>query len=235
MSHRFLFYIDPVDISGKKVRFSRSESHHIQRVLRLGRGSQIEAADGSGYVYQIQLEEVAEGYQFGRILDKRLKEPKAPLPVSVAIPCLKGSRWEIAVEAACEMGVEAIYPADFKRASLKWIPSRIEKMRCKAVEIMKQSRGSRLTSIKEPCTLLQLIERVRFTEIWLADPEGDTISRIQSGALFIVGPEVGLDTDEEGQLGDFGARRFNLGNRRMRSEIAVVVSLAQVQLNLISK
>lgn len=235
MSHRFLFYIDSADISGDKVRFNRSESHHMRGVLRLEQRTQVEATDGLGYIYRIQLAESAGGHQFGKILEKYLEEPRAPLPILIAVPCLKGGRWEIAVEAACEMGVEAIYPVDFLRAVLKWIPSRIEKIKRKAVEIMKQSGGSRLTEIKEPRALQPLIEQECFAEIWLADPGGGFLSEVRKGTLLIVGPEAGLDEKEEEYLTEVNVQRFNLGSRRMRSEMAAVVSLAQVQYCLMMK
>jgi 16S rRNA (uracil1498-N3)-methyltransferase len=234
-SHRYIFYIHPDGIAGNAVRFSRSESHHLGAVMRLQPGDLIDAADGSGYVYQIRLAKQGGQSLTGEILDRHLREPEAPLPISLAMPCLKGNRWETAVETACEMGVEVIHAVDYSRATVKWASSRVDKMRRKAVESMKQSGGSRLTRIEDPLPLQRLLEEGRFTQILVADPEADVMAQVPKGSLLVIGPEAGFDENEKQLLSKPGIRHFRLGGRRLRSEVAVTAALSQAQLKLVKK
>ena len=232
MGHRFRFYLDPAEIRGDKVSFSAEESHHLSGVLRLGAGEVVEATDGQGYVFRVRLEKIENDRWRGRIVNRSLEEKRAPLPVSIAMPCLKSERWQIALEAACELGIDSLYPVDFKRAVVKWTPTRLAKARRKAIEILKQSSGSRLTEIKEPSPLDGIEELDKFNGIWVADPAGNPMAEVPEGALLVVGPEGGLDLEEMAHLDRFGVRLFSLGRRRLRSEIAAVVMLSQAALKL---
>lgn len=228
-----MFYLDPAEIQGDSGRFSPEESHHMSGVLHLRGNELIEATDGEGKIYAVQLAWREGGCWIGRILSCNVHEAEAPLPVSIALPCLKSDRWQMALEAACEMGVDEVWPVDFKRAALKWTANRLAKARRRAIEVLKQSGGSRLTRIREPLSLWETLHRGSFTGIWLAHPEGTPLSSISAGALLIVGPEAGFNPEEEEEvLSQFGVKRFRLGSRRLRSEVALVAALSQAALKL---
>lgn len=228
MKHKFTFYVEPSRFQSEQVQFSRAESHHLSSVLRMKRGDQVEAVDGKGYIYSIQLLHREAGCWRGRILSRRLHEVTTPIPACIALPCLKGDRWEIALDAACEMGIQEVWLVDFKSASITWTKARQERAKRKAVEALKQSVGGRLTEILGPATLPGVIEACPTTPIWLADPTGGVMPASLETPLIVVGPEAGLHPEEEEYLTSKRVHRFSLGKRRLRSEIAVVAALTQL-------
>jgi len=227
LGHKFVFYLNASEISDAAVRFGRAESHHISAVLRLAAGSVVEAVDGEGTLYGVRLEKLQRGSWWGSILRREVQESQAPLPVSLALPCLKGERWEVALEAACEMGIKEVWLTDYHKAVVKWSKGRTERAQRKAIEALKQSGGSRMTRIQGPLALAQLVCETRAGEIWFADADGEVLPVIADAGLFIIGPEAGLDAEELDLLAKFRARRFSLGKRRLRSETAAVAALAQ--------
>ena len=57
--HRF--YVAEDQILGEQVRFSKTELHHIEKVLRLMPDDEIIIFDGSGKEYLVVLKPLAEG------------------------------------------------------------------------------------------------------------------------------------------------------------------------------
>jgi 16S rRNA U1498 N3-methylase RsmE len=49
------FTLTPGQVSGDRVTFDRTESHHMTAVLRLAPGDLVVAADGLGQVYTVRL------------------------------------------------------------------------------------------------------------------------------------------------------------------------------------
>lgn len=231
MSHKFIFFLNPEDVSSDSATFSRAESHHLD-VLRQGAGCQVEAIDGCGRRYCLQLDEKQGGLWRGAILSQEMTEPAAPLPISLALPCLKAERWESALEAACEMGIERVVLTEYRQAVVSWTDARLDKARRKAVEALKQSGGSRLTEITGPLNLTELLNVVGGLNVYLTEKEAEAFTGIMAPAMILVGPEAGFHPEEESVLKAAGVQRFNLGKRRLRSEIACIAALSHAAVHL---
>ncbi|MCX6640148.1 MAG: RsmE family RNA methyltransferase [bacterium] len=225
--HQFTFFLDRAEIQDKEVRFSQSETHHISVVLRIPRSEIIEVVDGRGWYYKVRLGDEIQGRRLGTIVDSYCHEPEPILPVAIALPCLKADRWQLALETGCELGVNRIYLIDFQNAVVSWTTQRKEKAERKAVEILKQCGGSKLTEIYGPYPLSELITKFSPEAIFLADPEGATLETLPPDCLLVIGPEAGLAQPERELLFQIKVKRFSLGPRRLRSEIAAIVALAQ--------
>ena len=234
MPHQFLFYADPEAVQVDEIIFDRRESHHISDVLRTAAGATIEVTDGLGWIYRVKLTSAEKGRWAGQILEKRQAEAGAPLPISLALPCLKGDRWENALEAACEMGLSAVWLMDFAQASLSWSKARRERAERKAIEALKQSGGSRLTLIQGPCGLEELLRQSNAGEIWTAEASGEPLPDLRAPILLIIGPEAGLGAAERELLKVKQSRLFSLGSRRLRAEVAAVAAISQAALRLIA-
>lgn len=227
MAHKFIFYLAPHDVGAESACFSRAESHYISDVLRLSVGKSVEAVDGLGSRYILQLQKLDGGRWWGRIVQREITEPGVAVPISLALPCLKLDRWESALEAACELGIETVWLTHYRQAATRWSKARQERAQRKAIEALKQSRGSRLTQIRGPLSLAQLLSSADFVAVWMADPDGEALPPIAAGSLLIIGPAAGLHPEEDAILRANRVRCFSLGKRRLRSEIASVAALAQ--------
>jgi RsmE family RNA methyltransferase len=230
LNHNFTFYIEPDGISGNTAVFSPEESHHISGVLRRDTGCEVEAVDGHGIRYRIRLFQKNEHCWEGEILSREKGESSAPMDLRLALPCLKHDQWEVALEAACALGIQGIYLIDFKNAALRWTPPRVTKAKKKAIEALKQSGGSLLTEIAGPFWLRELHTESRNLNVYLADKSGPALSKLTCPALLLIGPEAGFDEEVKGVLRQWNLSRFNLGTRRLRSEVACITALAQAAL-----
>jgi 16S rRNA (uracil1498-N3)-methyltransferase len=230
--HSFVFFLNPEQINADGVYFSTAESRHISAVLRLGRNDEISAVDGQGFLYRIILKERRADRWWGEIRSRRKHEPEPPVPLSLSLPCLKSNRWEILAEAACAMGVAEIWLTDFDNAAIRWSASRKERAEKKAVEALKQSGGSLLTRIEGPIPCRELLALPGFERILCADPEGGVLGEIRGVSLLLIGPEAGLNPKELELVQNAQIVRFNLGPRRLRSEIAGVCALGLVRSRL---
>jgi 16S rRNA (uracil1498-N3)-methyltransferase len=232
MSHEFIFYLEPGSVNGHNAHFSRRESHHLGTVLRLKAGGEVSAVDGFGNRYLVRLEDKTDGVWRGIILAIECLEKEAPLPISLALPCLKSDRWEVALEAACEIGLDEVWLTDHHCAALSWTPSRLEKAKRKAIEALKQSKGGCLTRVSGPVKLPELLKKNQSKRFYLAVAEGAALSKPVPPIMLVVGPEGGLNPDEITLLDSVSTRRFTLGKRILRSEIACVAALGQLTLAL---
>jgi RsmE family RNA methyltransferase len=100
------------------------------------------------------------------------------------------------------------------------------KTKRKAIEALKQSGGSLLTEIAGPFSLRELMTKTQDLNVYLADKSGPALSVLTCPALLFIGPEAGFDEEDEGVLRQRCLSRFNLGTRRLRSEIAGLVALS---------
>ncbi|RJP81323.1 MAG: RsmE family RNA methyltransferase [Candidatus Zixiibacteriota bacterium] len=232
MGHQFRFYLDPAAIEGLEVRFDPGESHHLSGVLRRGTGAEIEATNGLGELFAVRLTGKWGGQWHGEIVERTAAPEAELLPLALALPCLKGDRWELALEAACELGTGEVWLVDYRQAAVAWSPARADRARRKAVEALKQSGGTRLTRILGPCRPADLLQIFPGEQIYLADAEGQPLEGIQTPALLVVGPEAGWSGEEEALFRQAGAKRFSLGSRRLRSEIASIAALAALSMKL---
>jgi 16S rRNA (uracil1498-N3)-methyltransferase len=230
VNHKFIFYLDPDGISKESAIFSPEESHHLSGVLRKVAGCEVEAVDGCGYRYRIQLLHKKDQRWVGAILSGEKVEQSAPQPLWLALPCLKSERWEMALEGACELGIQGIYLTHYQNAAASWTTNRIIKARRKAIEALKQSGGSCLTGIIGPLSIQELLIANPSLNVYLADSSGPAMVNLQVPALLLIGPEAGIHVEEEALLKQVNHYRFNLGKRRLRSEIACVAALAQAAL-----
>ncbi len=229
MQHLFLFFLDPRRITDDTVLFSAAESHHISGVLRKGRNEEISAVDGQGNLYRIILKERRADQWQGEIRSRQKHEQKPPVPLSLSLPCLKSNRWEILAEAACAMGVTEIWLTEYDHTAIRWTASRKERAEKKAVEALKQSGGSLLTRIMGPIPSRELFSLSNFDRILCADPEGGSLNEIKGAALLVIGPEAGISAEELELVQKKKIIRFNLGQRRLRSEIAGICALERVR------
>jgi 16S rRNA (uracil1498-N3)-methyltransferase len=232
MAHRFLFYLNPAEIRGDEVCFDRWESHHLSGVLRHGAGAEIEATDGRGNLYTVRLERKHGGLWHGVVFERISDGSQKALPLALALPCLKGDRWELILEAACELGAAEIWLVDYEQAAAQWLKSRVERARRKAVEALKQSGGHHLTQVMDPCGPEKLVDANSNKYVYLADACGEAQIRMQEPALVVIGPEAGFSNDEEALFRQTGALTFRMGSRRLRSEIAGIAALTLAALHL---
>lgn len=225
---------------GDRWALTGSEARHAASVQRLRAGEPIEVVDGAGTRLR---GEVTDGSGPGAVeisvLEVIHEEPVGPRLVLVQA-LAKGGRDEMAVEAATELGVDAVRPWQSERSVVQWRGDKAAKgeQRWRALvqaatkvarrswlpEVLPFVRGNALVDV--------VAEAVARGAVVLVMHEVASIPLRQvplDGApevMVVIGPEGGLSDAEVEALVAVGGRAVLLGPNVLRSSTAGPAALA---------
>lgn len=225
--------------AGDLVSLTGAEAKHAAVVRRLRVGESVTVGDGAG----VWLTGVAEEVSPSRVevrVSSRSEEP-APNPRIVLVQALaKGDRDELAVQAACELGVDEIIPWQASRSVSRWEGPKAVKGRERwstiVREAAKQAHRAWVPEVSPPATTADLASRASSQRLLLLDPGASTrLSDLEPDGrdlVLVVGPEGGISDDELGRLSDAGAERVLLGNTVLRTSTAGPAAIAVLSVAL---
>ena len=208
-------------------------------VRRLRVGEAITVGDGAG----VWLSGVAEEVSPSRVevrVSVRSEEP-APHPRIVLAQALaKGDRDELAVQAACELGVDEIVPWQASRSVSRWEGPKAVKGRERwstiVREAAKQAHRAWVPEVSPPATTADLAVRAASQRLLLLDPGASTrLSELEPDGrdiVLVVGPEGGISDEELTKLSDAGAERVLLGETVLRTSTAGPAAIAVLSVAL---
>jgi 16S rRNA (uracil1498-N3)-methyltransferase len=189
-----------------------AEGRHAGVVQRRAPGERVDVVDGAG----VRLRGTVGAVDGDRVrLDvlERVDEPAGD-PALVLVQALaKGDRDELAIEAATEVGADAVVPWQAERSVVVWRGDRAAKSRARWVGTVraatKQARRAHLPDVAVATDTARLADPGRGAEV-----------------LVVVGPEGGISDRELALLTDAGARAVRLGPHVLRTSTAGPVALA---------
>ena len=236
------FTIAPDQRRGDHVTFSREESRHLARVLRLAAGDTVVAVDGSGQDFTVRLESIASQVT-GTIVGVSVRDTESPFAITLVQGLPKGDKLEGVIRAATELGVARITPAATARAVVRLDPTRADARRRRwervAREAAKQCGRSRLPTIDAPRPLADcLADPAAADTLRLCFWEEDavpltevlaTLAAPPAAAVAVVGPEGGLTRAEVHLAQGAGCRVVGFGPRLLRTETAGPAVIAALQ------
>ncbi len=231
-------YVPPERIRGNAAFVSdEDEGQHLTRALRKRPGDAVHFVDGEGWIYDGVLVRVKPEIEI-EILDRRKDREAESAEVTLAPSLLKGSRLDVVVEKATELGVASVIPMQSTRtvagAGDRSV-HRIDRWRRIAVSAMKQSLRARLPRIFPVMSLEDIVgtassydlaliaweeERARSADLAMA---GRTDLK---SVLLMIGPEAGFTREEIAMARDAGLETVSLGRARLRSDTASIAGLA---------
>jgi 16S rRNA (uracil1498-N3)-methyltransferase len=234
------FHVRPESVRGDHVTFDRDEAHHLAHVLRLGPGATVKAVDGRGHEIIVRLTRVGGQAAEGAIVNRRSAGTESPLGLTLAQGVPKGSKLDLVVRMATELGVQLVVPLLLERTIARTDPAesshRVLRWRRIAREAAKQSGRAVIPEVRTPVTL----------DRWLGEPQDRGLvvclwegartplaaalpGSPPARATVVIGPEGGLSLAEVERLRAAGALVAGLGPRTLRTETAGVVALALMQ------
>lgn len=224
---------------GDLVSLTGAEAKHAAVVRRLRVGETVTIGDGRGLWLTGAAEEVTPVRVDVRIAERAVQQASAPRIV-LAQALAKGDRDELAVQAACELGVDEIVPWQAGRSVSRWEGPKAVKGRERWASIVreaaKQAHRAWVPEVTPPVSTAQLAQRAADQRVLLLDPTASVrLSDVESDGrdiVLVVGPEGGIAPEELDRLADAGAERVVLGDTVLRTSTAGPAAIAVLSVAL---
>lgn len=243
-----LFHLEPGALAGAsagaEVVFGGTEARHAAAAMRLAPGEAVLLADGSGTLGHGTVLAAAPDAVSVR-LDAVAEEP-APTPALVLVQALaKGDRDLMAVQAAVELGVDAVVPWEAERSIVRWKGPKAAKARQKwadtARAAAKQARRARVPAVRDHVSGTAVAGLARDDDggrlvLVLHEDAEHGVSAVPAERLsaaaeiaVVVGPEGGIGPAELEACVAAGAVPVRLGPHVLRASTAGPAALAVLQ------
>lgn len=228
-----IFYAS--NVSEGTAHFSREESGHCLRVLRMRRGENISFTDGKGNLYQGVITGDDASAMTASVTSVR-HEAGHEYRLHIAIsPVKNDDRLEWFIEKAVETGIDEITPMICSRTEKKRI--RKDRLDGLILSAMKQSVRSYLPQLNEPLSFREFIAGERTGKRLIACCDAG-IERIMINTAFspgeevtvLIGPEGDFTPEEVSLAMQHGFIPVHMGPNRLRTETAGVVACCSVYL-----
>jgi 16S rRNA (uracil1498-N3)-methyltransferase len=224
--------------------------HYLCRVRRLREGDSLPAVDGGGNEYHLTVEKAGRKSCRLRVQKKGSSRQAREEPCLVLYQCLpKGSKFDIIVRQAVELGVSRVVPVRSRYAVPKIADEdgRLRRWQRIAREAVQQSGAAGMPEISAPLRFEDIprdfgprrdakklgiffhqspLEISSLHEYLCSDPRE---------VALVIGPEGGLADEEIALLREAGFVPAYLGHRVLRSETAPVFAAAAVRIILLER
>jgi len=218
---------------GELIALTGAEAKHASVVRRVRVGESVTIGDGAGVWLEGTVEDVSAAQVAVRVSARR--EQQQPESRIVLVQALaKGDRDELAVQAACELGVDEIVPWQAARSISRWEGAKADKGRERWATIVreaaKQAHRAWVPEVSSVQSTAQLAARAADARMLILDPWTQTrLAGIRPDGrdlVLVVGPEGGIAPEELEKLEAAGAERVRLGETVLRTSTAGPAAIA---------
>jgi len=223
------FYSDAVQPGASQLVLNEETSKHVVQVLRMQNGNQLNLTDGKGNLFRAEIIDGHKKRCAVKVLSEKYQEPSGK-KISIAISPLKNSnRFEWFLEKATEIGINEIIPLICDRTEKQHV--RMERLHGILISAMLQSQQCWLPVLQEPVKFGKFVPLAYEGEKFIAHCEEESKEPIFSklnnklaNKLILIGPEGDFTKDEIKLALSENFIPVSLGNTRLRTETAGVVS-----------
>lgn len=224
---------------GATVELGGDEARHAVTVSRVRPGERIAIGDGRGILVHGAV--VSTGPRELSLEVDEVVVEEAPSPRITLVQALaKGDRDELAVQAATELGVDAIVPWMAARSVSRWEGAKAEKgrQRWAAIvrEAVKQSIRSWVPPVAPVTATADLPAVLEGSRMLLLEPTASiTLTELRPDGrdlALVVGPEGGIAPAELERLVAAGAEPVRLGASVLRTSTAGPAAIAVLNARL---
>ncbi len=207
------------------------DMYHIRKVMRMKDGDEIEVViDGKLYLCYLEnnLDEI--------IIKEELKTPNDFMkPVILVIPILKEQKMDLILQKATELGVTEIIPVSMKRSMVKIgekETKKLERWNKIMKEASEQSMRNFVPKLQSVTTFSEITKLEGLKLVCSTREKENTFKKfLQTSSnydklIIVIGPEGGLDIEEEKFLQKHNFIPVTLGPRIMRVETVPIYVLS---------
>lgn len=218
---------------GEIVSLTGAEAKHAAVVRRLRVGESVSLGDGAGIWLEGAVTDVSASRVDVEITGR--SHADAPSTRLVLVQALaKGDRDELAVQAACELGVDDVVPWQAARSVSRWEGPKVAKGRERWATIVreaaKQAHRAWVPEVAAPLTTAQLIASADGRRMLVLDPTATVrLTAVKADGrdlMLVVGPEGGISPEEIEKFETAGAERVRLGDTVLRTSTAGPAAIA---------
>lgn len=218
---------------GEIVSLTGAEAKHAAVVRRLRVGESVSLGDGAGVWLEGAVTDVSASRVDVEITGR--SQADAPSTRLVLVQALaKGDRDELAVQAACELGVDDVVPWQAARSVSRWEGPKAAKGRERWATIVreaaKQAHRAWVPEVAAPLTTAQLIASAVDRRMLVLDPTATVrLTAVKADGrdlMLVVGPEGGISPEELEKFETAGAERVRLGDTVLRTSTAGPAAIA---------
>jgi 16S rRNA (uracil1498-N3)-methyltransferase len=225
-----LFYTEAITAATSEHMLDEDSSRHIVQVLRMKAGEQIALTNGKGFRFISEISH-QEKKKVTVIIRSHTFEASRSNHISIAISLVKNTaRFEWFLEKATEIGVSAIIP--FISARTEKQRFRYDRMQNIVISAMLQSQQSWIPDLREPLNFKSLLQQQTAGNKFVAHCENDQLKTSLlnhapfKDSIILIGPEGDFTKEEIALAAEEGYQAVALGNTRLRTETAGMVSAA---------
>ncbi|OCN04605.1 hypothetical protein A4S06_11000 [Erysipelotrichaceae bacterium MTC7] len=229
------YFIDSTPQVEKLVSFDKEQQKHMKQVLRMKEGTLIKVVDPQEQGYLASVVYTEQGVQAK--INEATPSNQEQIKVTLIQGMIKGERWDMCIQKACEFGVDRIVPLISKRTVVKTndkLEKKLERYNKIALEACEQSKRDHLVHVQAPITLAQLetykselnlfayedadSHSQNIKDVLLANPNVKSVS-------IVIGSEGGFDQEECKEAQKQGFQTVSLGKRIYRAETAAMAAI----------
>ena len=214
---------------GEQTALDAEVSHHLLRVTRVPRGGRVELYDGTGQIGVGVLVDVEGAHAIVRI-EQRSQVGPALAPLWACLAVTKGSRFEVAVRMAVELGATEVVPVLAKRSVAKG--DRHDRWQRVVDGAVRQSGQSHTPTLHALTPLPRLLAGDLLASVavrWICVPSGPLTPGTSADGAVLVGPEGGWTPGEVDAATAAGWSGVGLGPTVLRAETAVAAALTRLR------
>ena len=220
--------------------FNEQDAFHIQKVMRLSRGDEIEVVlDAKVYLAIIDSSSPLKVH----IQEEKKEDSELPSHVRLFFPLCKSDKSELVIQKATELGVNSIYFYRAKRSVVKLdnqdFLKKVKRYESIAKEASEQCHRKAIPEIKGVYDIKDIKNALCDHNLLAYELEAgetnrleDLLNTIKGSISLIVGPEGGFDVQEVDELVDMGFTKISLGKRILRVETAAIYGLSVIAFKL---
>lgn len=224
--------LDDVEI-GARLSLTGAEAKHAATVNRTRPGESVLIGNGRGLVASGEVL-VATNTELMIDVEAVSRVDRATPTITLVQALAKGDRDELAIQAATELGVDAVVPWAASRSVSRWEGAKVAKGRERWATIVreaaKQSIRAWTPGVGELATTKQVAALASGARVLVLEPDAEMpLTAIEPDGrdlVLVVGPEGGIAPQELAAFRDAGADLVRLGATVLRTSTAGPAALA---------
>ena len=228
-----LFYNPSIDKNTHEITFDKIESRHVIKVLRKKEGDHIYLTNGKGDLFHCKISIANDKKCLISVVNIEQKKQHRKYYLHLAIaPTKNNDRLEWFLEKATEIGIDEITPIICDNSERKFI--KLERLKKIIISAMKQSLKFHLPKLNEVVTLSEFLKHNQTQGKYIAhcvENEKQLMKDVllpQESSTILIGPEGDFSFSEIEKSLQKGYNPITLGEARLRTETAALVSVMNV-------